>query len=861
MASTLPNFASPPTGISFTSSTGLSASAPTFVSNQLSTGQYLITGRKGSTYVLLVYNADGSIDSTVNGLGYLTAPTGATFDPSRAPVAFCGGNNNSSALVSGLISGTSQEALFSYKIENDWFGNTWTLRQFGLTSSLQYVPLPSGFQISGGYSSDGWSITIAGTLSGSSILYNLSNNQSPLWSFNSAFGISGKIIAPAGYTFTGLVGTTNIISSSGNSSITTQLVLYSATNIATGSSVLLSYNNTAGSGDPTKTTTTRNTSLFGASGVLSIPLDYNITNIQSLTNGVLLLSATQKSTGKTVGFAYTSNGNLNTTFGTNGRISIPSGTTLNGVNLVLSDGSLILGGTLNATKNNEKNSPIFVHYSSSGTLDTNFSGGSGYITLPETYIIDNEFCTVGTNLLIGVYYNYGSSQGWLGYNSNGTPSSFGGGLIASPPNITFQSGSYPPLSDGSVMFLVTQETSHQWGLVHLLSNGQFDLNRGFIPIPSGYSETADFQSFNGSFLYGVWNGSEQGLAHYYNNGELDKSFGSGGVLTAPVGSSIYTTSTGYTIDASVLKSPVNLSADFGCDNLIGGAFNDTFVGNGSSTLIGGAGSNTYIVSSANDRIIDTGSGSVIRSAVNFNLSSSLVSGVNNLVYTGLGNPSLSGNTLSNSIAGGSGNDTLSDGGGGMDTLNGGAGSNTYIVSSTNDRIIDTGSGSVIRSAVNFNLSSSLVSGVNNLVYTGSTNASLIGNSNSNYLTAVMGNDTLQGFASGTAASNTTSDTLSGGATASDLFVMAATNDTNNAYGNGHANTAVLYNFIGGSGGDTLQLHNFGGSYAGATGYHTLSGGAGVIDIYNHFGSLLADEIAVVHISSGSFSWANNAKFV
>ena len=315
------------------------------------------------------------------------------------------------------------------------------------------------------------------------------------------------------------------------------------------------------------------------------------------------------------------------------------------------------------------------------------------------------------------------------------------------------------------------------------------------------------------------------------------------------------------IDASTASSGVSLNGGAGKDTLLGGFGNDTLVGNGSSSLEGGAGSNTYIVSTTNDRIIDTGSGSVIRSSVGFNLSSSLVSGVNNLLYTGRWGVSLTGSSSTDFIIGGSGNDTLSDGGGGADSLNGGAGSNTYIVSSTNDRIIDTGSGSMIRSAVGFNLGSSMVSGVNNLVYTGSSNASLIGNANSNCLTALMGNDTLQGFGSGTAASNTTSDTLYGGATAADLFVMAASGDTNNAYGNGHANTATLYNFIGGSGGDTLQLHNFGGSYAGAAGYHTLSGGAGIIDIYNHLGSVLADEVAVVHISSGSFSWANNAKFV
>jgi hypothetical protein len=208
------------------------------------------------------------------------------------------------------------------------------------------------------------------------------------------------------------------------------------------------------------------------------------------------------------------------------------------------------------------------------------------------------------------------------------------------------------------------------------------------------------------------------------------------------------------------------------------------------------------------------------------------------------------------LIGGSGNDSIS--GGPLDTMIGGGGTNVYGVSSTSNRITDTGVNSLIKSSVSFNLASTLVSGVNNLAYTGLSGASLIGNASANSLSASLGNDTFQGW-NGSAAANATSDTLVGSSGA-DLFVMANRGDTNNAYGNGHSNTALLRNFSA-SAGDIIQLHNFGGSHAGSSGYTTVSGGAGIIDIYSYLGNTAANEVAVINVSSGSFSWTKNASFI
>ena len=151
----------------------------------------------------------------------------------------------------------------------------------------------------------------------------------------------------------------------------------------------------------------------------------------------------------------------------------------------------------------------------------------------------------------------------------------------------------------------------------------------------------------------------------------------------------------------------------GNDSLLGESGNDTLIGgDGTDTLIGGDGNDVYYIDAFNrDVIVETSA--TDRDTIITNSSFSLwqTSGssqniaisniyylIENLVYdetyagvTGVG-VTLTGNTKSNSIQGGSGNDWL-DGGTSIllnqgDTLNGGLGSDTYIIDNPYDWIIE-----------------------------------------------------------------------------------------------------------------------------------------------------------------------------
>jgi hypothetical protein len=91
--------------------------------------------------------------------------------------------------------------------------------------------------------------------------------------------------------------------------------------------------------------------------------------------------------------------------------------------------------------------------------------------------------------------------------------------------------------------------------------------------------------------------------------------------------------------------------------------------------------------------------------------------------------------------------------------------------------------------------------------------------------------------------------------------MANTGDTNNAYGHGGTNVAAITNFVAGAGGDVLQLHQFGIGHPDSLGYQTVSGGAGIIDIYTYQDTLPGEHVAHLTGVTGTFSWTNNATFV
>lgn len=189
------------------------------------------------------------------------------------------------------------------------------------------------------------------------------------------------------------------------------------------------------------------------------------------------------------------------------------------------------------------------------------------------------------------------------------------------------------------------------------------------------------------------------------------------------------------------------------NKITGNSGNNTLDGGaGVDTLDGGLGDDTYVVDNSLDRVIESsvnGGIDTVESSVSYTLGANL----ENLKLTGTSLKG-TGNTLVNSLTGGTGNDTL-DGGTNKDTMTGGLGDDTYYVDNAGDVVVESSSASsgndtVITSLNNASLQNYV--NVENLTLAGSAlvgfgdagDNKITGNALNNTLTGNGGADTLEG---------------------------------------------------------------------------------------------------------------------
>ncbi len=205
------------------------------------------------------------------------------------------------------------------------------------------------------------------------------------------------------------------------------------------------------------------------------------------------------------------------------------------------------------------------------------------------------------------------------------------------------------------------------------------------------------------------------------------------------------------------------------NSITGGAGSDTLDGGaGVDTLAGGLGDDTYIIADAGETVTEVAGAGSDRVLTSLN-SLTLAGNVEELIFTGTGNFSGTGNALANSITGGTGNDSL-NGGAGADTLTGGTGNDVYTVDNAGDVVVElAGEGTADR--VQSSISYVLGAGVENLTLTGGAAIDgtgndaanqITGNGAANSLTGGLGNDSLNGGAG--------ADTLVGG-DGNDLYTV------------------------------------------------------------------------------------------
>ena len=245
----------------------------------------------------------------------------------------------------------------------------------------------------------------------------------------------------------------------------------------------------------------------------------------------------------------------------------------------------------------------------------------------------------------------------------------------------------------------------------------------------------------------------------------------------------------------------------GDDTLIGLGGNDSLDGGpGKDSMDGGAGDDDYFVDNQGDTIIEgAGQGNDrLFSSVSYVLSAGVsietmattdaagLAAINltgnelsQIIYGNAGDNILNGGGGFDTLVGGAGNDTLIGGAGGANTLQGGTGNDVYIVSNTQDTIVEfAGEGTdQIRTAL---AQYTLVNNVEQLVYTGASAFTGTGNALDNFILGGNGDDVLSGLGG--------NDTLAGGG-GSDMLIGGA---GNNALQGGAGNDIYIVTSAGDS---------------------------------------------------------------
>lgn len=264
---------------------------------------------------------------------------------------------------------------------------------------------------------------------------------------------------------------------------------------------------------------------------------------------------------------------------------------------------------------------------------------------------------------------------------------------------------------------------------------------------------------------------------------------------------------GITVNLSAIKDHAkstgqNDVAGIGTDqlsqieNVIGGDYDDLITGNtltnildggaGADTLVGDDGNDVYIVENSGDVVTEKNSAANQVDEVRATVSWTLGTNVENLILGGTAAINGTGNALNNLMTGNAsdnillgesgvdillganGNDTL-DGGAGIDKLTGGLGDDTYIIDNAKDTITEKANeGTDGVQTILKSYSIAKLTAIENLIFAGSGNAVLTGNTIANTLAGSSGNDSLDGGAG--------NDSLIGGDGA-DQLIGGLGNDT------------------------------------------------------------------------------------
>ncbi|MFM2304375.1 MAG: hypothetical protein RLZZ135_1785, partial [Cyanobacteriota bacterium] len=394
---------------------------------------------------------------------------------------------------------------------------------------------------------------------------------------------------------------------------------------------------------------------------------------------------------------YNANGSLDSSFGNNGKVTTDfSSSDVINSGIQQSDGKIVVGGKI--VGNVGSGDFGLARYNIDGTLDTSF-GTNGKVTTnfnPLLASIENIVQQSDGKILAtgGVQIKTGSDIGLARYNSDGTlDKTFGtNGIVTTSSGVPDGGRNVIEQNDGKIL------VAGQGSLTRYASNGTLDTSFGTngISKTSGLTNSATQQSDGKVITIGRTN-NDLSVARYNNDGSLDTSFGVGGKVITDFnngldeGFSAAVQKDGKIVVAGTTNDPAAKTfnnnfalARYNSD----GSLDNSFGNNGKVTTDVNAGTEEFnrIKLQSDGNILAIGTSGDDFALARY-LSADRASA--NQINGTSGNDTLSGTSAdrasANQINGTSRNDTL-NGTSGDDVINGLAGNDTLIGGGGNDTL-------------------------------------------------------------------------------------------------------------------------------------------------------------------------------
>ncbi len=362
---------------------------------------------------------------------------------------------------------------------------------------------------------------------------------------------------------------------------------------------------------------------FGQGGVIETALNFsgintlNSTAIQS--DGKIVAVGTTYNIGNPKRYfalvRYNTNGTLDNTFGTNGFVITSIGTSLNNQGnsvIIQDDGKIVAAGF---SSNGKDDDFVLIRYNQNGALDNTF-GTKGIVMTPvgtsfdeaQSVAIQSDGKIIAGGYAVnGSYYDFALVR----YNANGgLDNTFGtNGIVATPIDSLHDNilRSIAIQTDGKIVAAgYIMNGKDDFALVRYNQNGALDNTfgtKGIVVTHVGTfineAQSVVIQS-DGKIIaagYAVTGGSYNFCLIRYNvNGDLDNTFGKNGVVTNPVSSSDdFAQSVVLQSDGKIVvggNSRINFKDDFSLARYnLNGDFDSTFGTNGVVITQGGTTNN------------------------------------------------------------------------------------------------------------------------------------------------------------------------------------------------------------------------------------------------------------------------------